>query len=349
MDDERIPQPDDVEPANATPGIGEILRAAREARGVTIEQASDLLRIEPQFLVALEDERFDAIGPPVFVKGYLRHYCELLGVDAGPLLDALRERIAGGEPQLKGRRPVEDEEKPAAVMPAAIGAAVVVAIMIAWWLLGRTPGDVDSQTAAPESAVTEIADESGASAVARGFGAERGARGTASASTPIESAPLTAAPTADSADPPVSAPDGSESGAIPAAAGFGPAERAAPPAEPGFDTAAGGSVLAEPGSEPAEPATAVAASAADADAALEIELRFTEDSWTEITAASGERLFYGLASAGREERILTDDEVSVRLGNAGGVSIRVNGEPFAFPPGSRRGTLAVFRLSPPED
>ena len=109
------------------------------------------------------------------------------------------------------------------------------------------------------------------------------------------------------------------------------------------------SVLAEPGSEPAEPATAVAASAADADAALEIELRFTEDSWTEITAASGERLFYGLASAGRGERILTDDEVSVRLGNAGGVSIRVHGEPFAFPPGSRRGTLAVFRLSPPED
>jgi len=104
----------------------------------------------------------------------------------------------------------------------------------------------------------------------------------------------------------------------------------------------------EPG--PAEPVSVAAAPEAEgATAALEIELRFTEDSWTEITGASGERLFYGLASAGREERILTAGEVSVRLGNAGGVSIRVNGEPFAYPPGSRRGSLAVFRLSPPED
>src|SRR5690606_8129751 len=84
----------------------------------------------------------------------------------------------------------------------------------------------------------------------------------------------------------------------------------------------------------------------DAGAALEIELRFVEDSWTEVTAAGGERLFYGLARAGAEERILADSEVRVLLGNADGVIVRVNGAPFAYPSGSRNGDLARFRRSP---
>src|SRR5690606_32866771 len=87
----------------------------------------------------------------------------------------------------------------------------------------------------------------------------------------------------------------------------------------------------------------------DMAAALEIELRFDQDSWAEIVTASGERLLYGTITAGREERIAADSDVSVRLGNADGVSIKVNGEPFAYPPGSRRGSLAVFTLSFPED
>lgn len=352
MDDERISLPEEAEPATAAPGIGETLRTAREQRGVTLEQASELLRIEPRFLVALEDERFDAIGAPVFVRGYLKHYCELLGVDARPLLDALRERLAGGEPELKGRRPVADEDKPAAAMPFAIGAAVVVvAAAIAWWQLGGAPEDAASERSA--RAVTDVRDESAPDAAVAGPGPDRGDHRAEAASSRADAAPNG-----------LTSETGAASRPNPAGSGTGPAASESSLAEPGSAVVEPVSADVEPGADSAaspDPAesgsglpdevTAAAVSRSDGErtAALEIELRFTEDSWTEITAAGGERLFYGLASAGREERILADGEVSVRLGNAGGVSIQVNGEPFAYPPGSRRGSLAVFRLSPPED
>src|SRR5690606_8337193 len=136
MDDARLASPETAEePAAAAPGIGETLRAARKERGVTLEEASELLRIETRFLAALEDERFDAISAPVFVKGYLKLYCELLGLDPRPLLDALSERISGHEPEPIGRRPVEDEEKSAVLLPVVIAALVVAVGAIVWWQL----------------------------------------------------------------------------------------------------------------------------------------------------------------------------------------------------------------------
>lgn len=69
--------------------IGITLRSARVQRGLTIEQVSQDTRISARFLEALEDESFEELPAPVYVRGFLRSYANYLHIDAQPLLDKL--------------------------------------------------------------------------------------------------------------------------------------------------------------------------------------------------------------------------------------------------------------------
>lgn len=76
-----------------------------------------------------------------------------------------------------------------------------------------------------------------------------------------------------------------------------------------------------------------------------IELNFVEDCWTEISDARGERLFYGLGSAGARSRFSANLPVSVFLGNAAGVEVAVDGNRYPIPADSRQGNLARFVIA----
>ena len=49
---------------------------------------------------------------------------------------------------------------------------------------------------------------------------------------------------------------------------------------------------------------------------LQVEIVFAEDCWTEVIDANGERLFYGLGSAGARTRFAATPPLSFFLGNA---------------------------------
>ncbi len=79
------------------PGIGMTLRSARIQRGLTIEQVAQDTRISARFLEALEDEAFDELPAPVYVRGFLRSYSNYLRLDPMPLLTQLPDEMGGGE------------------------------------------------------------------------------------------------------------------------------------------------------------------------------------------------------------------------------------------------------------
>lgn len=69
--------------------IGVTLRSARIQRGLSIEQVAQDTRISARFIEALEDEAFNELPAPVYVRGFLRSYANYLKVDADPLLEEL--------------------------------------------------------------------------------------------------------------------------------------------------------------------------------------------------------------------------------------------------------------------
>jgi len=63
------------------PALGERFRAAREARGLSLSDVAEQIRIRSVYLAAIEDENWSAIGAPVYIRGFLRTYARFLGLD----------------------------------------------------------------------------------------------------------------------------------------------------------------------------------------------------------------------------------------------------------------------------
>ncbi|MGD5980629.1 helix-turn-helix domain-containing protein, partial [Xanthomonas citri pv. citri] len=60
---------------------GARLKQAREAAGLSIEDVAAKLKMPARAIQSLEQDDFARIGAPVFVRGQLRSYARLLGVD----------------------------------------------------------------------------------------------------------------------------------------------------------------------------------------------------------------------------------------------------------------------------
>jgi cytoskeleton protein RodZ len=114
-------------------GIGARLRSARERSRLTILQAAERLHLDPDILEALEAENFAALGAPVYVKGHLRHYAELVGESPEALLELYSQGARVPRPDLtRVPKPLPDDAG-RLVAPAVI---VVIGFAVAgtvWW------------------------------------------------------------------------------------------------------------------------------------------------------------------------------------------------------------------------
>ncbi len=66
-------------------GLGETLKAARLAKGLSLEDAEHACRVRRIFLEALEEERYDLLPPRAFAQGLLTVYARYLDLDPYPL------------------------------------------------------------------------------------------------------------------------------------------------------------------------------------------------------------------------------------------------------------------------
>jgi cytoskeleton protein RodZ len=70
--------------------IGSKLRAAREAKGLTLSQLADQTRVRVAALEAIEAGDFARLPEPIYVQSYLRAFAQAVGVPVEPILEAFR-------------------------------------------------------------------------------------------------------------------------------------------------------------------------------------------------------------------------------------------------------------------
>jgi cytoskeletal protein RodZ len=142
--------------------IGSSLREARLRQNLDFPELEERTKIRPKYLRALEDERFDLLPAPTYVRGFLRSYADALGLDGQPFVDEYNSRFTVGEDDapLRARRAPAPrphrgarESRMAAVTLVAI--AIATALVIAAWRFGgpeaeKVPG-LESQGAATSS------------------------------------------------------------------------------------------------------------------------------------------------------------------------------------------------------
>ncbi len=294
------------QPENATveerqqPLAGERLAEARRLRDISILDIAKELHLDEPKVRALEQNRFDALGAPVFVKGYIRKYAEVVGIPGDEVLADYRQFERPDEPlPVVGLRKPPRPEVPAGPWLGAILAVAVVA-GVAWlWLSGSL-----DPIFSPREPATLAPFEPDAPA-------------TGDAAAPREPGPGTG--DADS-EPPEEADAPAPMPADPVDDGVAAVQDAPPPVE----------------TPPAAPPR---------EGQVGLTLSFSGDCWTEVSDASGSRLYFGLGQAGQEVSVAGTAPLRVLLGNSEYATLRVDGEAFPIPPSARRGATARLTIT----
>ena len=74
---------------------GQMLRAARDARGLTLDDVAQATKLRASILAAMEDDDFSHCGGLVYARGQLRSIAPVLGLDPEALVDAFDDGLRG--------------------------------------------------------------------------------------------------------------------------------------------------------------------------------------------------------------------------------------------------------------
>jgi hypothetical protein len=88
--------------------VGQILKEKRKELGLDLKGVSRTTKIRYEYLKAIEDEAFEKLPVEVYVKGYIKEYSKILGVDPQPIIDAYIQQITPPEKTEKKEIPQKE-------------------------------------------------------------------------------------------------------------------------------------------------------------------------------------------------------------------------------------------------
>jgi cytoskeleton protein RodZ len=264
------------------PRGGELLAAGRREQQISVLDIAKELHLDEAKVRALERNEFDLLGAPVFAKGHLRKYAELVGIDPDDVLEDYYKltRQEAMPPVVVARRRMRREISPGPWVAAIV--VILVAAAAYWWFAvysSQLPAP-QAQEPAPQQQNVEPVQTTGAEPVQRDVRPE---------TEPVSIEPESAS------------------------------ERVEP----------------EPASE--EPPVA--------DNEVRLSLVFSGDCWTEISDATGRRLFFQMGRAGDTVNLSGVAPFAVLLGNVDNVAVQVDGSDYPLRstnPGGRTARLTIM-------
>ncbi len=315
--------PEQVEAFQPLPG--DLLTGARRSRGWSRERVAQELNLDATTIAALEENEFDRLGAPVFARGHLKKYAQLMGLDLAVVLSAY-DAVAGEvvTPAATGSAPAPSladasPRRGGGVLRLTLGLVVIAAVGVLVWRV-TSNGD-RPQPGLERDAVPEATEEDAGvlpliiepSTSPPESGTEVGSDDTQAAGAETSQPEATPAGSSGAA---TAAPVGSARPTIPQQLSEAEPE-AVPETSPGEEIAG----------------------------LVTVDLAFNDDSWVEVRDPAGQRLIYRLGRAGERRSIQGRPPLRVFLGNADGVSVVVDNEPFSIPADRRLGNTARFVIA----
>jgi cytoskeletal protein RodZ len=128
------------------PTVAEQLRAAREAKKLTVQQVADATKIRTDHIRALENGNFNVFSAPIYIRGSVKNYAAMLKLDVPQITAALDAELKGTEkfseppPLVVGSKSPLDHvmfllsKVDAKIILAGSGIlAIVLVVMLAGW------------------------------------------------------------------------------------------------------------------------------------------------------------------------------------------------------------------------
>ena len=118
------------------PTVGERLRAAREEKGLSLEDVAAQTRIPQRHLESLEIADWDKLPAATYTTGFAKSYASAVGLDRTEIGEQLRAEM-GGQRAVVQQAEVFEPADPARTMPkwlvfGAIGAVILVILVMSY-------------------------------------------------------------------------------------------------------------------------------------------------------------------------------------------------------------------------
>jgi cytoskeleton protein RodZ len=310
---------------------GAILARERQARGWSVEYVASHLKLAIRQINALEEDRYEALPSPVVIRGFIRIYAKMLGIDSAALVAGLPTTPDPAQIQITPSRtlstPFSESSLPlrgqhelplARIFSIAFGVLVIVAALAA--LKYGNWNDVKNSSLAQRLHLSSTAAKQDVAATPGADSADPATRPTvvADSESTVPSEVVSPAPSVSATATPPSVPTPASAPAPePASAAT------AAPITPAAAAAAGTTVNTPMTPAPATPLVA-------ANLANPLQLAISQDSWIEIRRPDKTIVVSRIMKAGTTEAFDVNGPMSMIVGNAAGVEAKLRGKPLAL-------------------
>lgn len=350
-----------------------LLVACRERAGLNLEQAAEELHLSIHLLRALEQEDFAHLPEPPYVRGYLRGYSKLADMDAKDLIRTY-EALRGAKPDeiahhFAPSRPLNKVAQPlvstSTLKFIGFGAFILLLGLISmipgvrewadhtWSSFSARTSPPDTQQRPPSAMEAYVAQKE---VLERQKAADEQQAQQAAVSTPGSAVPVSevvATAPSDQTTPQTSAipatPEPEATATSPKVPdNAAPTEATAVASAPATTLAATTPNTTEtPATSPVTPSDSVTtstdATTPPTTGEVSIKMEFTEQVWMQIKGDDKKTLFESLNTAGNIKEFKATPPLNIKIGNAPGVKIFVNGQPFDLT-AHTKGSVARFRV-----
>ena len=122
--------------------LGEKLRQAREARGISISEVAEQTRISALYLEAIENNDYRTLPGGIFNKGFVKSFAKFVGVDEQEALQDYSNLLAeqgaesGDDPKTYRPEVLTDDYSRSSMLPTLIFAFIILALLTGGILWG---------------------------------------------------------------------------------------------------------------------------------------------------------------------------------------------------------------------
>lgn len=156
----------ETDKTDTLPTAGQRLRAAREEKGLSLEEVASQTRIPLRHLESLEQADWDKLPAPTYSIGFAKSYASAVGLDRAEIGEQLRSEM-GGQRRETAAPEVFQPADPARTMPrwlvlSALGAILLLVVVMSW--LSNRSLEAPEATVAPPPPAGASADTAPAQA-----------------------------------------------------------------------------------------------------------------------------------------------------------------------------------------
>ncbi|MDP3607829.1 MAG: DUF4115 domain-containing protein [Methylophilus sp.] len=314
---------------------GGALKAAREKQKLSVQDVANQLRLGVKQVDALESDRYDKLPQPSIVRGFIRNYAKLLKIDAAPIIEAYSILVPNTTPQSfavksDARSFVIGENRAHFSFKLFIGLIITFAFIV-WFFYYYTqvikPNVLSELSNANISGIQSEPALPSANIEFALPAAERKPDASVPVELPIQGSD-SVNNSSQSLGPESSAtvvvpPQVVESNNVTAPATAETTNSTGNAIKPSITPAP--AALPAPIEQNASQQNTIPQSTAETKSA-QLAIDATEETWVNITDASGKQIYSKVLASGTSETISVTPPLSITVGNAQGTAISMNGK-----------------------